>query len=51
LASAGTLYLLLGATAGLGEGDRVEVVGTVQPDAVTTCQQGTPLRVESVVRR
>jgi len=51
LASAGTLYLLLGATAGLGEGDHVEVVGTVQPDAVTTCQQGTPLRVESVVRR
>ena len=47
---AGRLYLLLGGAdvAGLTEGDQVRVTGTADPETMTTCQQGTPLRVTSL---
>jgi hypothetical protein len=44
LASGGTVYQLLGSVAA-AVGDRVEVVGSVRRDVLTTCQQGIPLRV------
>lgn len=41
-------YLLIGGPADvLRDGARVTVTGRVEPDLMTTCQQGTPLRVES----
>jgi len=50
LIAGGTSYLLLG-----GEdvplGVRVRVTGVLQPGVLTTCQQGTPLRVTDVQRR
>ncbi|MFC7496313.1 MULTISPECIES: hypothetical protein [unclassified Nocardioides] len=49
LAAAGQEYLLLGARPEVGA--RVEVVGTVDRDAMTTCQQGVPLRVQEINER
>jgi hypothetical protein len=44
-----TLYLLIGGDrAALPVGKRVTVVGTPQPDMMSTCQQGTPFQVDSV---
>ncbi|SDX99760.1 hypothetical protein SAMN05444365_101328 [Micromonospora pattaloongensis] len=41
-------YLLVGGpTDVLRDGARVTVTGRVQPDVMTTCQQGTPFMVES----
>lgn len=41
-------YLLIGGpTDVLRSGARVTVTGRVQPDVMTTCQQGTPFTVES----
>ncbi|MGZ4634639.1 hypothetical protein [Oryzihumus sp.] len=51
LSSGGTEYLLLGGRSELHSGDRVEVEGVLQPDLLTTCQQGTPLVVQRVVHR
>ncbi|HEX6871704.1 MAG TPA: hypothetical protein VF163_11455 [Micromonosporaceae bacterium] len=48
-ADSGTLYLLLGGDRDMmGHGGRLEVSGTVDPGAMTTCQQGTPLLVRQV---
>lgn len=42
-------YLLLGGRdRGIRAGAKVIVTGRIQRDLVTTCQQGTPLRVETV---
>ncbi len=42
-------YLLLGEAArDLEPGARVRVTGVPQPDAITFCQQGTPLQVSQV---
>ncbi|MEV6239138.1 hypothetical protein [Lentzea sp. NPDC051838] len=44
-------YLLLGADPAIAmNGAAVEVTGKAEPGAMTTCQQGTPFRVESTVR-
>jgi hypothetical protein len=41
-------YLLLGGPRELlRDGAQVKVTGRVQPDLVTTCQQGTPFVVEA----
>jgi hypothetical protein len=40
------VYLLIGRQGTLVTGQEVEVEGTLQPDLITTCQQGTPLVVE-----
>lgn len=45
----GVVYLLIWRHGTLITGQEVEVEGTVQPDLVTTCQQGTPLVVERVL--
>jgi hypothetical protein len=44
----GTTYLLLGAEDQLAPGAEMTVEGRLADDVMTTCQQGTPLRVESV---
>jgi hypothetical protein len=49
LTAGGTTYLLLGGQP--VDGTRVEVVGTLAADQVTTCQQGVALRVETLVER
>jgi hypothetical protein len=42
-------YLLVGGRdEGVRAGARVTVTGQARPDLVTTCQQGTPLQVETV---
>lgn len=42
-------YLLIGGREhGIRAGATVTVTGQVQPDLVSTCQQGTPLRVDTV---
>jgi len=46
LTSKGVVYLLIGRQGTLVTGQEVEVEGTLQPDLITTCQQGTPLVVE-----
>ena len=48
LTAGGTTYELLGARDVLRAGDRVTVEGALAEDVVTTCQQGTPLRVRVV---
>ena len=48
LSAKGRTYLLLGGKGRLEVGQQVQVVGRLVPDAVTTCQQGTGLAVESV---
>ncbi|WP_069112647.1 hypothetical protein [Jiangella alba] len=43
-------YLLMGGDQELiASGREVQITGEVQTDVMTTCQQGTPLRVDSVV--
>ncbi|MHB1472357.1 MAG: hypothetical protein ACYCV4_01810 [Dermatophilaceae bacterium] len=49
LTSKGAVYLLIWRHGTLVTGQEVEVEGTVQPDLITTCQQGTPLVVERVL--
>jgi mannose/fructose/N-acetylgalactosamine-specific phosphotransferase system component IIC len=45
----GASYLLIGGDRQLiMSGNRVEVTGKVQPDLMTTCQQGTPFAVATV---
>jgi predicted small secreted protein len=47
-ADAGPTYLLVGGDQQvLRSGARVRVTGTLSPDTLSTCQQGTPLRVTS----
>ncbi|HEV2087135.1 MAG TPA: hypothetical protein VGR21_02370 [Cryptosporangiaceae bacterium] len=46
-AEQGEVYLLVGGDRSvLRPGNRVEVVGVLQPGLMTTCQQGTPLTVQ-----
>ncbi|GAB3506384.1 hypothetical protein [Amycolatopsis cihanbeyliensis] len=42
------VYLLVGERARLEPGAEVQVRGTPEPGLMTTCQQGTPLRVAEV---
>lgn len=51
LTSKGVVYLLIWrhAIPVTGPEAEVEVEGTIQPDLLTTCQQGTPLVVERVI--
>ncbi len=49
LTSNGTTYLLLGAHEALRVGARVTVDGTLAEGVATTCQQGVPLQVRTVV--
>lgn len=44
-------WVLVGNTAGLEAGQTVTLRGTPAPEVMTTCQQGTPFRVESVLGR
>jgi hypothetical protein len=50
LTAGSTEYLILGG-ADVPMGVPVRVEGTLQPGVLSTCQQGTPLRVTSVKRR
>jgi hypothetical protein len=51
MAEDGKAYLLIGGDrAVIGGGGRLEVVGQVQPDLMTTCQQGEPFQVSQVRR-
>ena len=50
LTAGGTMYLILGGE-DVPPGVPVRVEGVTQPGVLTTCQQGTPLRVTSVKRR
>jgi hypothetical protein len=51
IAEDGTSYQLIGADrAVIMGGGRLEVVGHVVPDLMTTCQQGPPFQVEQVRR-
>jgi len=50
LTAGGTKYLVLGGD-DVPLGVPVRVEGTLQPGVLSTCQQGTPLRVTSVTRR
>jgi hypothetical protein len=48
-ATDGTAYLLIGGDRDqLVAGRRLEVTGRVEPDLMTTCQQGTPFQVSDV---
>lgn len=47
--SGGKTYLLLGLHPSL-VGSRVTVRGTVEPDAIGTCQQGIAFKVDDVVK-
>ena len=49
LTSGGVVYQLLWRGRPSYTGAEIEVEGTVQPDLMTTCQQGTPLVVERVI--
>jgi hypothetical protein len=49
LTAGGATYLLLGPDVPLGV--PVRVTGILQPGVLTTCQQGTPIRVTKVQRR
>lgn len=51
LTSKGVVYLLIWrhGTPDTGLKAELEVEGTIQPDLLTTCQQGTPLMVERVI--
>jgi hypothetical protein len=46
LTDGGTTYLLVGGE--VTDGQRVRVLGHVQPNLMTTCQQGVPFRVTRV---
>jgi hypothetical protein len=50
LTAGNTTYLILGGN-DVPMGVPVRVEGTLQPAVLSTCQQGTPLRVTSVKRR
>ncbi len=50
LTSGSTMYLVLGGK-DVPTGVPVRVEGILQPGVLSTCQQGTPLRVTSVKRR
>jgi len=50
LTAGNTTYLILGGD-DVPTGVPVRVEGTLQPGVLSTCQQGTPLRVTSVKRR
>jgi hypothetical protein len=50
LSSGGTTYQLVGGGGAVVDGQEVEVLGAVQADLTTTCQQGVPFLVERVVR-
>jgi hypothetical protein len=50
LTTGGTMYLILGGK-DVPLGVPVRVEGILQPGVLSTCQQGTPLRVTSVKRR
>ena len=50
LTAGSTKYLILGG-GDVPMGVPVRVEGTLQPGVLSTCQQGTPLRVTSVKRR
>lgn len=45
----GVVYLLIWRHGTLVSGQEIEVEGTVQPDLLTICQQGTPLVVERIL--
>jgi hypothetical protein len=49
LTTGGATYLVLGADVPVGV--PVRVTGVLQPGVLTTCQQGTPIRVTKVQRR
>ena len=49
LTAGGAAYLLIGGDVPLGV--PVRVTGVLQPGVLTTCQQGTPIRVTTVQRR
>jgi len=49
LTSKGVVYLLLWRHKTPVTGPEIEVEGTLQPDLLTTCQQGIPLVVDRVV--
>jgi hypothetical protein len=51
LTAGGSSYLLLGGGADVPTGVPVRVQGVLTPGVLTTCQQGTPLRVTNVQRR
>jgi hypothetical protein len=50
LTTGNTSYLILGGK-DVPTGVRVRVEGVLQPGVLSTCQQGTPLRVTSIQRR
>jgi hypothetical protein len=50
LTSASGSWVLTGTVAGLSAGDRVTVVGRLDPDATSTCQRGPVLVVVGVER-
>jgi hypothetical protein len=50
LTAGSTMYLILGGK-DVPTGVPVRVEGVLQPGVLSTCQQGTPLRVTSVTRR
>ena len=49
LTSKGVVYLLLWGQKTHFTGKEIEVEGTVKPDLMTTCQQGTPLVVHRII--
>ena len=49
LTSGGTTYQLVGGEGAVVDGQEIEVLGTVQADLMTTCQQGVPFQVERIV--
>jgi hypothetical protein len=51
LTAGATSYLLLGGGADVPTGVPVRVQGVLAPGVLSTCQQGTPLRVTDVQRR
>ena len=49
LTSKGVVYLLLWRQGTQYTGTEIEVEGTIQPDLMTTCQQGMPLVVQRIL--
>ena len=47
--SGGTRYQVAGGLGGVVDGQEIEVLGRVQADLMTTCQQGVPVQVERIV--